>query len=217
MSRAGPTGDGEVAVHGLPTLTASEVVSGKGSDTTVTIEHAAPVGRCRVTRISTPARFACSAERRGAGRGQPALRRAQLLGGPASRAFSSTAVRYPLHGVSRHQDRKGLGNAITREMHDEDMALHPASWARTPIRLAHYQHDQYFYDLVRRSRHGRLGRDPLHFSEHMPNGRENTISQMKELIVQNYNHRLHRLLGRLQRDHHQHQGQPRHAATTIMC
>src|SRR5699024_8142929 len=27
-----------------------------------------------------------------------------------------------------------------------------------------------------------------YISEHMPNGRENTISQMKELIVQNYNH-----------------------------
>ena len=30
---------------------------------------------------------------------------------------------YPLHGVSRHQDRKGLGNALTKEHHDEDMAL----------------------------------------------------------------------------------------------
>ena len=27
-----------------------------------------------------------------------------------------------------------------------------------------------------------------YISEHMPNGRENTISQMKELIIQNYNH-----------------------------
>ena len=47
---------------------------------------------------------------------------------------------YPLHGVSRHQDRKGLGNAITREMHDEDMTLIRELGANT-IRLAHYQHD----------------------------------------------------------------------------
>ena len=53
---------------------------------------------------------------------------------------------YPLHGVSRHQDRKGLGNAISREMHDEDMTLIRELGANT-IRLAHYQHDQYFYDL----------------------------------------------------------------------
>ena len=50
---------------------------------------------------------------------------------------------YPLHGVSRHQDRKGLGNAITRAMHDEDMALIREVGANT-VRLAHYQHDQYF-------------------------------------------------------------------------
>ena len=53
---------------------------------------------------------------------------------------------YPLHGVSRHQDRKGVGNAITRAMHDEDMALIRELGANT-VRLAHYQHDQYFYDL----------------------------------------------------------------------
>ena len=29
---------------------------------------------------------------------------------------------YPLHGVSRHQDRKGVGNAITREMHYKPLA-----------------------------------------------------------------------------------------------
>ena len=93
---------------------------------------------------------------------------------------------YPLHGVSRHQDRKGLGNALTREHHDEDMALIRELGANT-IRLAHYQHDQYFYDLC--DRYGMVVWAEIpYISEHMPNGRENTISQMKELIVQNYNH-----------------------------
>ena len=41
----------------------------------------------------------------------------------AKKGFFLNGKPYPLHGVSRHQDRKGLGNAITREMHDEDMAL----------------------------------------------------------------------------------------------
>ena len=93
---------------------------------------------------------------------------------------------YPLHGVSRHQDRKGLGNAITREMHDEDMQLIKELGANT-IRLAHYQHDQYFYDLCDEAGMVVWAEIP-YISEHMPNGRENTISQMKELIVQNYNH-----------------------------
>ncbi len=93
---------------------------------------------------------------------------------------------YPLHGVSRHQDRKGLGNALTREHHDEDMALIREIGANT-IRLAHYQHDQYFYDLC--DQYGMIVWAEIpYISEHMPNGRENTISQMKELIIQNYNH-----------------------------
>ena len=93
---------------------------------------------------------------------------------------------YPLHGVSRHQDRKGLGNALTKEHHDEDMALIREIGANT-IRLAHYQHDQYFYDLC--DRYGMIVWAEIpYISEHMPNGRENTVSQMKELIVQNYNH-----------------------------
>ena len=93
---------------------------------------------------------------------------------------------YPLHGVSRHQDRKDLGNAITREMHDEDMALIRELGANT-VRLAHYQHDQYFYDLC--DQYGMVVWAEIpYISEHLPNGRENTISQMKELIHQNYNH-----------------------------
>ena len=93
---------------------------------------------------------------------------------------------YPLHGVSRHQDRKGLGNALTKAHHDEDMALIREIGANT-IRLAHYQHDQYFYDLC--DQYGMIVWAEIpYISEHMPNGRDNTISQMKELVVQNYNH-----------------------------
>ena len=93
---------------------------------------------------------------------------------------------FPLHGVSRHQDRKGLGNAITREMHDEDMALIAEMGCNT-VRLAHYQHDQYFYDLC--DKYGMVVWAEIpYISEHMPNGRNNTISQMQELIEQNYNH-----------------------------
>lgn len=93
---------------------------------------------------------------------------------------------YPLHGVSRHQDRKGIGNALTKEHHREDMELIREIGANT-IRLAHYQHDQYFYDLC--DQYGMIVWAEIpYISEHMPEGRDNTLSQMKELIVQNYNH-----------------------------
>ncbi len=93
---------------------------------------------------------------------------------------------YPLRGVCRHQDWKGIGNALHKEHHDTDMAIIKEIGANT-IRLAHYQHDQYFYDLC-----DEVGlivwAEIPYISEHMPNGRENTISQMTELVIQNYNH-----------------------------
>ena len=93
---------------------------------------------------------------------------------------------YPLHGVSRHQDRWSIGNALLPEHHREDMALIAEMGANT-IRLAHYQHDAYFYDLC--DAYGMVVWAEIpYISQHMPLGRENTIAQMKELIIQNYNH-----------------------------
>lgn len=93
---------------------------------------------------------------------------------------------YPLRGVSRHQDRLGVGNALTKEMHREDMDLILSVGANS-IRLAHYQHDQYFYDLCDEKGIVAWAEIP-YITVHMDGGRENTISQMKELILQNYNH-----------------------------
>ncbi len=100
--------------------------------------------------------------------------------------FILNGEEYPLRGVSRHQDRWGLGNALLPEHHKEDIELINEVGATT-IRLAHYQHDQYFYDLC--DEYGLvIWAEIPYISKHMPTGRENTISQMKELITQNYNH-----------------------------
>ena len=93
---------------------------------------------------------------------------------------------YPLRGVSRHQDRWGVGNALLKEHHEEDMEL-ICEMGATTIRLAHYQHDQYFYDLCD-ERGMVVWAEIPYISSHMPSGRDNTISQMKELVIQNYNH-----------------------------
>ena len=100
--------------------------------------------------------------------------------------FILNGEEYPLRGVSRHQDRIGFGNALLKEHHDEDMEL-ICEVGATTIRLAHYQHDQYFYDLCDEKGMVVWAEIP-YISSHMKTGRENTISQMKELIVQNYNH-----------------------------
>ncbi len=100
--------------------------------------------------------------------------------------FHLNGRHYPLHGVSRHQDWKEIGNAISVENMEQDMELIREVGANT-IRLAHYQHNQYFYDLC--DKYGMIVWAEIpYISEHMPGGRENTFSQMKELIVQNFNH-----------------------------
>ena len=100
--------------------------------------------------------------------------------------FILNGEEYPLRGVSRHQDRWGFGNALLPEHHEEDIDL-ICEVGATTIRLAHYQHDQYFYDLCDEKGLVIWAEIP-YISKHMPTGRENTISQMKELITQNYNH-----------------------------
>ncbi len=102
------------------------------------------------------------------------------------RGFILNGEEYPLRGVSRHQDRIGFGNALLPEHHAEDIGFIMEVGATT-IRLAHYQHDQYFYDLCDENGLVIWAEIP-YISKHMPTGRENTISQMKELIAQNYNH-----------------------------
>lgn len=93
---------------------------------------------------------------------------------------------YPLRGVSRHQDRAGAGNALTCEMHREDMDIIREMGANT-LRLAHYQHAQEFYDLCDENGIVVWAEIP-YITMHMSGGRENTVSQMKELVIQNYNH-----------------------------
>ena len=100
--------------------------------------------------------------------------------------FILNGEEYPLRGVSRHQDRWGIGNALLPEHHEQDIDL-ICEVGATTIRLAHYQHAQYFYDLCD-ERGLVIWAEIPYISKHMPTGRENTISQMKELVTQNYNH-----------------------------
>ena len=102
------------------------------------------------------------------------------------KGFILNGREYPLRGVARHQDRLGIGNALLPEHHREDMDLICEMGANT-IRLAHYQHDQYFYDLCDEKGMVVWAEIP-YISRHMPGGNENTISQMREVITQCYHH-----------------------------
>ena len=102
------------------------------------------------------------------------------------RGFILNGREYPLRGVSRHQDRWEKGNALSREDHIEDMDLICEVGANT-IRLAHYQHDRFFYDLCD-ERGMVVWAEIPYISRHMPDANGNTVDQMKELITQCYNH-----------------------------
>ncbi len=104
----------------------------------------------------------------------------------AKKGFYLNGKLYPLRGVCRHQDRPHIGNALTKAEHDEDMALIKEIGANT-LRLAHYQHDDYFYDLCDRAGLVVWAEIP-YISRHMSGGNENAKSQMKELVLQQYNH-----------------------------
>ena len=102
--------------------------------------------------------------------------------------FSINGVPTPLRGVSRHQDVMYLGNALTREEHYDDAYLIKELGANT-IRLAHYQHSQDFYDACDELGFAIWAEIPfISVMSKNPAAHQNCIEQMKELIVQNYNH-----------------------------
>ena len=104
------------------------------------------------------------------------------------KGFIINGVQTPLRGVSRHQDQLYKGNALTREDHYKDAQIIKELGANT-IRLAHYQHSQDFYDACDELGFVVWAEIPfISVFNKDPDAHQNCISQMKELIIQNYNH-----------------------------
>ena len=104
------------------------------------------------------------------------------------KGFHLNGVLTPLRGVSRHQDINYIGNALTAEDHYDDACIIKELGANT-IRLAHYQHSQDFYDACDELGFAIWAEIPfISVMSKNPAAHQNCISQMKELIIQNYNH-----------------------------
>ena len=104
----------------------------------------------------------------------------------ADKGFFLNGRHLKIKGVSRHQDREGVGNALTHAMHEEDIKLIKEVGANS-VRLAHYQHSDYFYTLC--DREGLLvwAEVPV-ISRFSPKRQFNALSQLKELVLQAKNH-----------------------------
>ncbi len=105
-----------------------------------------------------------------------------------AQGFFLNGAPYRLHGVNRHQDREGKAWAISEKDQDEDMALVRELGANV-IRLAHYQHSDYFYGLCDREGVIAWAEIPLVNAVRATEAfAANTKQQLTELIRQNINH-----------------------------
>ena len=91
-----------------------------------------------------------------------------------------------LKGVSRHQDREKIGNALTIKEHREDLELIKEMGANS-IRLAHYQQSGDFYDLCDEMGFLVWAEIPV-ISRYQKKAQENALIQLEELIKQNMHH-----------------------------
>lgn len=104
------------------------------------------------------------------------------------KGFYLNGKQMPLRGVAKHQDFLGVGNALEPEHFMID-AKHIYDIGANTVRLAHYQHAQDFYDLCDTLGFVVWAEIPfISIFNEDPAARENTISQMKELVYQNMNH-----------------------------
>lgn len=95
---------------------------------------------------------------------------------------------YRLNGVNRHEDRSERASAFYNRDHDEDLEL-IREMGCNAVRLCHYPQAKYVHQQM--DRQGLIAWPEIPFVNVYVNNRafdENLRQQLKELILQNYNH-----------------------------
>lgn len=111
------------------------------------------------------------------------LRKYEIVAG---KGFFLNGVKYPMYGVTRHQDWWGIGSALKNENHDFDLAMIMDIGATT-VRFAHYQQSDYLYSKC--DSLGLVIWAEIPFVNRVTTQeRENAKEQLRELIRQSFNH-----------------------------
>jgi len=95
---------------------------------------------------------------------------------------------YPIHGVNRHQDYFNKGWALSPADHDEDAQI-MLDMGVTAIRLTHYPQSEYFHSLC--DKNGLLLWNEVSLVNRIsdtPEFSANAEMQLREMILQRYNH-----------------------------
>ena len=104
----------------------------------------------------------------------------------SEKGFFLNGKHLKLKGVCRHQDRENMGNGITEKEHAEDLQMILDVGANA-VRLAHYQQNQFFYDLCDEKGVLVWAEVPV-ISSFSEAKQENAKQQLAELIKQSFNH-----------------------------
>lgn len=105
----------------------------------------------------------------------------------ADHGFFLNGKHLKLRGVSRHQDWAGLGSALTKEQHITDLDIAQEMGVNS-LRLAHYPQAHFMFEEA--DRRGLLIWEEIPFiSSYVKDLMdENLRFQLREMIIQNYNH-----------------------------
>lgn len=106
----------------------------------------------------------------------------------AEKGFFLNGKPYRLNGVNRHEDRSERASAFYNRDHDEDLEL-IREMGCNAVRLCHYPQGKYVHQQM--DRQGLIAWPEIPFVNvyvNNPAFDENLRQQLKELILQNYNH-----------------------------
>lgn len=103
------------------------------------------------------------------------------------KGFFLNGKKLDINGVAKHQDFEGVGNAINNSHVETDFEMINEVGANA-VRLSHYQHSSFTYDVCDREGYIVWAEIPMMSLPDRQDVMKNASDQLKELILQNCHH-----------------------------